>query len=68
MLSAKPLVDGDWAYIDPTVYIDDDGQAYLYWGNPEIFYVKLNDDMVSYSGDVNVVEQTVEGFGAPLQS
>ena len=61
----KPLVDGDWAYIDPTVYIDDDGQAYLYWGNPEIFYVKLNDDMVSYSGDVNVVEQTVEGFGAP---
>lgn len=60
-----PLVDGSWDYIDPTVFIDDDGQAYLYWGNPEIYYVKLNDDMVSFSGDVQKVEQTVEGFGAP---
>ncbi len=33
----KPLVDdGTWNNIDPTVYIDDDGQAYLYFGNPKI--------------------------------
>ncbi len=61
----KPLVDGSWAYIDPTVFVDDDGQAYLYWGNPDIYYVKLNEDMVSYSGDVVKVEQTVDGFGSP---
>lgn len=61
----RPLVDGSWDYIDPTVFIDDDGQAYLYWGNPEIYYVKLNDDMISFSGDVQKVQQTVEGFGAP---
>lgn len=61
----RPLVDGSWDYIDPTVFIDDDGQAYLYWGNPEIYYVKLNPDMISFDGDVNKVEQTVEGFGAP---
>jgi beta-xylosidase len=36
--------------IDPTVLIDDDGQAYLYWGNPDLWYVKLNSDMISYSG------------------
>lgn len=60
-----PLVDGDWAYIDPTVFIDDDGQAYLYWGNPEIFYVKLNKDMISYDGEVMKVKQTPEGFGKP---
>lgn len=36
--------------IDPTVFIDDDGQAYLYWGNPNCYYVKLNADMVSTSG------------------
>ncbi len=59
----KPLADGNWAYIDPTVFIDDDGQAYLYWGNPEIYYVKLNDDMISYEGDVQKMEMTVEGFG-----
>lgn len=61
----RPLVDGSWDYIDPTVFIDDDGQAYLYWGNPEIYYVKLNKDMVSFDGEVCKVEQTVEGFGAP---
>lgn len=60
-----PLVDGSWDYIDPTVFIDDDGQAYLYWGNPEIYYVKLNKDMVSFDGEVCKVVQTVEGFGAP---
>lgn len=60
-----PLVDGNWDYIDPTVFVDDDGQAYLYWGNPEIYYVKLNKDMISFDGEVRKVEQTVEGFGAP---
>ena len=61
----KPLCDGSWDYIDPTVFIDDDGQAYLYWGNPNLYYVRLNEDMVSYSGKVEKVEQTVESFGAP---
>ena len=43
----KPLHDGSWDYIDPTVFIDDDGRAYLYWGNPNIYYAELNEDMVS---------------------
>jgi arabinoxylan arabinofuranohydrolase len=39
--------------IDPTVFIDDTGQAYLYWGHqPPVFYVKLNEDMISYSGSI----------------
>ena len=38
--------------IDPTVFIDDDDQAYLYFGNPTCRYVKLNKDMISYSGSV----------------
>jgi arabinoxylan arabinofuranohydrolase len=42
----KPMVSGGWGYIDPTVFIDDDGQAYLYWGNPNLYYVKLNKDMI----------------------
>ncbi len=61
----KPLADGNWAYIDPTVFIDDDGQAYLYWGNPDIFYVKLNEDMISYKGRIKVLNQTPEAFGNP---
>ena len=53
----KRLVEDDhiWNDIDPTVFIDDDGQAYLYWGNPSLWYVKLNKDMISYSGEVHKV-------------
>ncbi len=50
----KPLVwqREHWYDIDPTVFIDDDGQAYMYWGNPNLYMVKLNEDMISYSGDI----------------
>lgn len=59
------LVDeGDWNDIDPTVFIDDDGQAYLYFGNPELRYVLLNEDMVSYDEKVGVqkIPMTEESF------
>ncbi len=60
----KPLITtGSWSNIDPTVAIDDDGQAYLYWGNGGLFYVKLNKDMVSYSGEIVTVPLNVETFG-----
>jgi len=58
----KPLVHSGHGDIDPTVFIDDDGQAYLYWGNPYLKYVKLNEDMISYSGDVVTVPLNKEGF------
>lgn len=61
----KPLADGSWDYIDPTVFIAPDGQAYLYWGNPEIYYAKLNPDMVSFDGEISKVVQTPESFGGP---
>ena len=50
----KRLVDTDhiWNDIDPSPFIDDDGQAYLFWGNPDVYYVKLNEDMISTSGEV----------------
>ncbi len=60
----KPLITtGSWSNIDPTVFIDDDGQAYMYWGNGNLFWVKLNKDMISYSGEITQVPQTVEAFG-----
>ena len=50
----KPLVwqKEHWNDIDPSVYIDDNGQAYLYWGNPHCYYALLNDDMISLKGDI----------------
>jgi arabinoxylan arabinofuranohydrolase len=47
-----PLINKGGGYIDPTVFVDDNGQAYLYFGNPNAWYVKLNKDMISYSGEV----------------
>ena len=48
----KPLIKNSSDDIDPTILIDKDGQAYLYWGNPNLYYVKLNEDMISYSGEI----------------
>ncbi|MBO3751256.1 family 43 glycosylhydrolase [Streptosporangiaceae bacterium NEAU-GS5] len=56
-----PLVET--GEIDPTVFIDDNGQAYLYWGNPHLWYVKLNADMISYSGSAAQIPLTTAGFG-----
>jgi arabinoxylan arabinofuranohydrolase len=58
----KALLSGS-GYIDPTVFIDDDGQAYLYWGNPDLYYAKLNTDMISVSGSATKVNLTTAGFG-----
>lgn len=60
----KPLVwqKEHWYDIDPTVFIDEDGQAYMYWGNPHCYYVKLNEDMISYSGDVVKLKETPEHY------
>jgi arabinoxylan arabinofuranohydrolase len=56
-----PLVSNN--EIDPTVFLDSDGQAYLYWGNPNLTYVKLNADMISYSGSPTRIPLTTAGFG-----
>ncbi len=52
-LGHKLVAFGNGWDIDPTVFIDDDGQAYLYWGGGgTTWYVKLNEDMISYSGNI----------------
>jgi arabinoxylan arabinofuranohydrolase len=58
----RPLVEN--GEIDPTVFIDTDGQAYLYWGNPNLWYVKLNADMTSFSGSPTKIPLTTQGFGS----
>ena len=60
----KPLVwqKEHWDDIDPTVFIDEDGQDYMYWGNPNCYYVKLNEDMISYSGDIVKLKETPEHY------
>lgn len=42
-----------WDDIDPTVFIDDDGQAYMYWGNGSCKWVKLKENMIELDGPIN---------------
>ena len=63
----KPLFEnGSWDHIDPTVFIDDDDQAWLMWGNPQVYYLKLNRDMISYEGELGKLPMTEEAFGSPM--
>ena len=65
----RPLYeDGKWDHIDPTVMIDDDGQAWLMWGNPRVYYLKLNRDMISYEGEVGLLPMTEQAFGSPAMN
>jgi arabinoxylan arabinofuranohydrolase len=63
----QPLVtagcSGGSGDIDPTVFIDDDGQAYLYFGRSVPGYVKLNSDMISYSGGIQCPAVNTQSFG-----
>lgn len=59
----EPLCGPNWDYIDPTVMIDDDGQAYLYFGNPTSYYCKLNEDMISLASPIAKHDMTTEAFG-----
>src|SRR5690606_23028245 len=56
----RPLLTNDdcfdsshsWACVDPAVFIDDDGQAWIFWGNRECYYAKLKENMVELDGPV----------------
>ena len=63
-LNGKHLAGPSCEYIDPTVWIDDDGQAYLYWGNPNLYWAKLNEDMISFNGDIHKTDMST-GFAPP---
>jgi beta-xylosidase len=52
MTTATPIDKDD---IDPTVLIDDDGQAYLFWGNSVCYCVKLKSNMLEPDGDITTV-------------
>lgn len=50
------FTDISWDDIDPTVYIDSDGQAYLFWGNTACHYAKLKDNMVELDGPIQHID------------
>ncbi len=45
-----------WDDIDPAVFVDDDGSAYLYWGNTVMKYAKLKDNMIELDGPIHTID------------
>lgn len=60
----SPGVICDRDFIDPCVFIDDDGQAYLFVGQNTVCCIRLNDDMISYDGEVHIIEGAKAFFEA----
>lgn len=44
-----------WDDIDPAIFLDDDGQAYLYFGNKVLKYAKLKRNMTELDGPIHTV-------------
>lgn len=42
--------------IDPTVLIDTDGQAYIFWGKKQCYYARLKANMLELDGEIKTVE------------
>lgn len=46
-----------WRNIDPAVFIDDDGRAYLYWGNKQLWWVELESDLIHLKGESYTLDE-----------
>ena len=54
-----------WDDIDPTIYIDDDDQAYLFWGNTKCRWIKLKDNMIEQDGPIHTIDSLPNFTEAP---
>ncbi|MBX0289304.1 glycoside hydrolase family 43 protein [Hymenobacter sp. HSC-4F20] len=54
-----------WDDIDPTVFVDKKGQAYLYWGNTNCYWAKLKPNMTELDGPINKVTTLPKFTEAP---
>ena len=41
---------------DPTVLVDDDGQAYIFWGKKVCYYARLQDNLIELNGEIKTVD------------
>lgn len=61
----SPILHADGDSIDPAVFIDDDGQAYYYWGQFSLRGAKLNKDMRTLDESTisrRVIDEKRHGF------
>lgn len=60
----KPLLTNEdcfgsshfWVCIAPAVFIDDDGQAWIFWGNKICYYARLKENMIEIDGAIKTID------------
>lgn len=45
-----------WACIDPAIFIDDDNQPWIVWGNGQCYIAKLKDNMIEIDGEIKQIK------------
>jgi hypothetical protein len=51
-----PKSKDEKANLDPSVLIDDDGDAYMFWGNGMCYFCKLKNDFSGIDGKIEILE------------
>ncbi len=49
-------IDSEMDDLDPTVIIDEDGQAFLFWGNQQCYYAALHENMMELTGPIKTID------------
>ena len=51
-----PAVKDEKANLDPSVLIDDNGDAYLFWGNGICYFARLDRNLKRIDGKIQIIE------------
>lgn len=61
-----PVAESDKANLDPTVLIDDDGRAYLFWGNGRCYFTELESSLTGLADPISVLNLPEFSEGAHI--
>jgi hypothetical protein len=56
LITSQDLTDANSDNFDPSVIIDHDGQAYIFWGKNTCYYARLNSSMTVLEGPIKSIE------------
>jgi beta-xylosidase len=51
-----PVTNNEKANLDPSVLLDDNGEAYIFWGNGTCYYAKLKANMSELDGLIKIID------------
>jgi hypothetical protein len=51
-----PDTENKKANLDPSVIVDDDGKAYIFWGNGDCYYATLKENMIELDGPIRKLD------------